>query len=233
MKTIRSLFTVLGTLACVYSAQAAAITEIEGNDTLGTAQNVTGSFSIGANADIGSQWFIDPTATPWVGITSNGGTSYDYYSFTTATFGTISLDIDYGYNHGGSVDTEIGLWRSNGAGSFTLISFLDDTNVTATAIPGVVIGFDGWNRGPDPGSTHSYDPGLRFRDMAAGTYVVGVGKYNTAFSNTGMTGVVLDSAATYTLQITANAGSVPDSGSTAVLIGLALAGLTAARRKRA
>ncbi len=62
---------------------ASDIGEIEVNDTLATAQNIDGSFSIGANPDIGSLPVANnPLTVPWVSIAGAGDDTVDYYSFT-------------------------------------------------------------------------------------------------------------------------------------------------------
>lgn len=225
---IRSLLFFGGVVSIpIAISEAAVIAEIEFNDSLATAQDVGAGFSTGANREIGSQWGIDPVVTPWVSITSSGGRGFDYFSFTTRAPGDISLDIDHGISLDGigSVDTELGLWRRNGDGSFALLGNNDDWSIT-------------WNVGDDspldPGTVFSWDAGLRFLGLPAGDYVAGVGRFAVDFDDSGMSpflaGNVMDDSDSYTLQITASGRRIPDTGSSLLLFSASAAGLLLGHR---
>ena len=54
-------------------ARAANTTEVEPNNTIGTAQNINNDFSVGANPDI-----QDAEMGPWVSIRASGDGTFDY-----------------------------------------------------------------------------------------------------------------------------------------------------------
>lgn len=136
---------------------------------------------------------------------SRGATPSNEYDYYsfTTTGGLITLDMDSGF------DNEIGLWNAAGV----LLAADDDTDYDngGTVLDAAIVDFN----------------------VAAGTYIVGVCRFNCGFGANGFITGSGVGANTYTLNISANQGTVPEPTSLA-LAGLALAGLgVASRRKRA
>ena len=77
------------------AASASVVAEVEGNDSLATAQNLDGYFTVGSDPNV-----TNAATTPYVSVISGpGGSNYDYYSFTVATAGSYGIfDIDFGMN---------------------------------------------------------------------------------------------------------------------------------------
>jgi len=158
---------------------AADTTEIESNNTIGNAQNIDAHFSLGANPDI-----QDATVWPWVSISADGDGSQDYYAFVVPAAGVTGVfDIDYGYIEGGSgsLDTELCLYALDG----TFLAGNDDSSI--------LDGAGGSVSGRDSSFTHLF--------LAPGTYVIGVGEYDTYCNPGGIGGNSPDTGDTYELQI--------------------------------
>lgn len=156
----------------------------------GTAYNLDPYFSTEYNADIGdaSGANISEVSTH-VSIIATGDGSFDYFSFTVFSDGLTGIfDIDYGYNYnsGGSVDTELALWDSTGA---VLVANDDSSFVSGAA-----------------GSVYGFDSFIQYNFSTAGTYFIGVAKYNSAADANGWSGNVLDTGETYTLQVALGTG---------------------------
>ena len=117
------------------AASASVVAEVEGNDSLATAQNLDGYFTVGSDPNV-----TNAATTPYVSVISGpGGSNYDYYSFTVATAGSYGIfDIDFGMN-----DFDPWLTVFDAAGN--LLTTQDDLGYT------------------DPGSIHRYDPYLDIR----------------------------------------------------------------------
>jgi len=170
------------------AAQATNATEVEPNNTLGAAQNIDNDFGVGTNTDIqyAETW-------PWVSISASGDGTFDYYAFTVPAGGiTGEFDIDYGSGGGGSLDTELCLYASDG----TLLASNDDSNYGNGA----------------RGSISTYDSYISHVFSAPGTYLIGVGEYPTDCNPNGMTGNTPDTGDTYALQVSLDAHVVDSDG---------------------
>jgi len=139
------------------AASASVVAEVEGNDSLATAQNLDGYFTVGSDPNV-----TNAATTPYVSVISGPGESnYDYYSFTVATAGSYGIfDIDFGMN-----DFDPWLTVFDAAGN--LLTTQDDLGYT------------------DPGSIHRYDPYLDYTFATAGQYFVRVGSYPSNSAATG------------------------------------------------
>ncbi len=202
-----------GSAFLINSANATIINEISGNDTLATAQNVDGAFSVGANVDI----YGADTNLPWVSINATGDGTYDYFSFTVAAGITGYFDVDYGRNQGGSIDTEIALWDSAG----NVLMERDDGS--------------SYQSSHDPGTVHGYDPSINYLFNTAGTYFVGIAEFYSSAQAGGWSGNTPDNGDTYTLQISLtdhNTGAPVPEPATMLLFGTGLIGLMGYNRKR-
>ncbi|MEQ8463977.1 two-partner secretion domain-containing protein, partial [Coleofasciculus sp. E1-EBD-02] len=135
--------------------------EVEPNNSINRAQSLDGSFSVAANPDVESS-----TTVPFVSISGTGDGTFDYYSFTVETAGSQGIfDIDQGNTGGaGSLDTELFLFNAQGG----LLASNDDAAITQGA----------------GGSSRITDSYISFTFETPGTYVIGVGKYdsNSEFS---------------------------------------------------
>lgn len=144
-------------------AKAAVIAESEPNDTLATAQNVNGFFTLDFDANIGDRTGNTSTWMPHVTIMGTGNDTVDYFGFTITTPSLVILDVDCGAGCGPlGQDLAIALWSGDG----TLLAYNDDD----FGIPGA------------GGSSDAYDPYLDFTNfglLQPGTYVVGVAAWHT------------------------------------------------------
>jgi hypothetical protein len=190
-----------------------SITETEPNDTLGTAFDLDGLFSTGANPDI-----VDAETIPWVSIAGTGNDTFDYYSFTVNAPGSRGIfDIDYGVDSGGNVNTSLGLWAGDGE--------LLKVNRDDTASPDIGQGSSSFN-----------DPFIDFEFSAPGVFVVGVardfGRDIATVGGFADSGLVLDPQDTYTLQVSLESATlVPMPGAAWGGLGL-IAGFGLLRRRR-
>jgi hypothetical protein len=199
-------------LALVAPAQASYFNEIESNDTLAQAQSMDPYFSLDYDADIGDVFGNNTSTTALhASVLGTGNGTYDYYSFTLSSAGTVILDIDYGMP---DLDAELGLWHADG----TYITENDDNNPTAGA----------------GGSSSSLLDSFIQTTLQAGSYVVGVARYSASGTNGGWSaGSGLIPAGTdYTLHVSVNA--VPEAETYAMMLaGLGLVGFATRRRMRA
>ena len=195
--------------------EAGLVTDLGGNNSMATAQNIDGSFTLDFSADIGNAAGVNTsTSIPHVTIQGTGDGTFDYYSFTVAGTSLAILDIDYGLTPGaGSMDTMLAVWAADG----TLIAYDDDEwNLSAGA----------------GGSVHRYDSFLQL-ELTAGLYIVGVSEYWTTALASGGWGHCAnppDLGDTYTLQVSV-ADPVPEP-MTLTLFGSGLLGLGVLRRRR-
>lgn len=140
-------------MACIFvqGVEAAIISEIEPNDSFGTAQNVDVYFSLDFNANVNNS-----TITPWVSISGTGNGTWDYFSFMMPQAGTQALfDIDYGMP---DLDSWLNLYAPNGS----YITRQDDGGVY------------------DPGTIHPFDSYLPYTFSSSGLYRIAVGRYRNS-----------------------------------------------------
>lgn len=138
-------------LGDVVQANASLIYETEPNDTLGTAQNIDGNYSLDNNPAI-----TNSTTVPHVTVLGTGNYTYDWYSFTVTQNGSsVTLDIDYTTN----LDSVLRLYTSGGS----FVTGSDD---------------NGYDYGSQPGQSTAYYFDSRLTTVLnAGTYAVEVSRY--------------------------------------------------------
>ena len=173
------------------TAQATNATEVEPNNAIGAAQNIDNDFSVGVEPDI-----QDAEIWPWVSISASGDETFDYYAFEVPAGGVTGVfDIDYGYTNGGisSLDTELCLYASDG----TLLANSDDSISSSNGAGG---------------STLRLDSYLSYAFTAPGTYVIGVGRFNTFCNSGGMAGATPSAGQTYELQVSLSAHGMDSDG---------------------
>jgi subtilisin family serine protease len=146
------------------------VAEVEPNNTLATAQTLNNqSWSLQDVSTINNA-----DARPHLTIPGTGDGTFDYYSFTIDTAGTVAtFDLD-----ATNFDTELFLYTA--AGQLLLAN--DDSSL-------------------DPGSTSNLDSFITHTFTAPGTYVIGVGEFDSQGSIGGITGDAPDPGDFYTLHI--------------------------------
>ena len=144
--------------------QAGSLLEVEGNDSLATAQDVTAGFGTGFNANITNLDGVNvSTLFPNVSITATGDGTFDYYRFTVAQDNSLGIfDIDFGMP---DVDIEIALFDEAGN------SLAEDDDFFAPISPNSEAIDDG------AGSVHGFDSFIEFIFSTAGTYTLGVAQF--------------------------------------------------------
>jgi hypothetical protein len=158
-------------------ANAGNLSESEPNNTLDTAQRVDAGFGVGANPDI-----VLAESWSWVSVSADGDGTFDLYAFEVTEAGVTGyFDIDYGAGGAGSMDTEMCLFGRNGE----VLIGNDDSNVTAGA----------------GGSASGSDSYIEHVFAEPGTYVIGVGRFNTVCNPGAMFGNAPDTGHSYVLQI--------------------------------
>jgi hypothetical protein len=188
---------------------AELITEVEGNNSLATAQSVDGHFTLDYSVNIGDGSFYANTSTtiPHVTVVGTGDGTFDYYSFyfpgPGSTSGKVIFDID---DTSPSLDSHLALWAADG----TLLFHNDDYDHRAGA----------------GGSISDLDSLIETYISTPGTYIVGVARWNAGIGAGGYTGgwanAELLSGDAYTLQISVEGVPEPATLSLLVLGGLAL-----------
>ena len=156
------------------------IDEVEPNDAIGLAQMIDlEDWSLNPNPNI-----LNATTVPHLTIIGTGDDSFDYYSFSVASAGDSAVfDIDLGDVFGGpgSADFELFLYDTFG----NLLAENNDSDISFG----------------EGGSFSNLDPYLEFTFAAPGTYVIGVGKFDSTGGVGGITGVPVGVDDTYTLQV--------------------------------
>lgn len=202
-------------LACISSANAILIGEVESNNSIFTGQNVNGQFSTGANANIQSAGTI-----PWVSISATGDNSFDYFAFNVTGPGAGIFDIDFGaIDSDTHIDTELFLFDSAGA----QLASNDDSDTANGAA----------------GSSSALDAFLSYNFSSVGMYIIGVGRFNSFFcvQGFGICGSAPSIGDAYVLQISLeNPGSgdgnpIPEPATLILLTG-GLLGMSSYRRKQ-
>lgn len=98
-------------------ASAAVVVEVEGNDTVATAQNVDAAFSLDFRDDVGDTVQNTSTMFPHATIEATGDDTFDYFSFTVAPGVTkLIFDVDHTSSTAAlqPFDTKIFLYDSGG-----------------------------------------------------------------------------------------------------------------------
>ncbi len=127
------------------------------------------------------------TTRPYVVISGTGNGTFDYYSFTVPNAGAVgTFDMD-----AANFDTELFLFDSGG----NLLSLNDDA-------------------GLDPGSISALDSFLSFTFPAAGTYIIGVGRFNSDAFGGVITGLAPQSGDIYQLNVSIDGKSGAAGGVT-------------------
>jgi hypothetical protein len=203
------ILTLVG-LLWVSNAFALSINSINPNDTVGTAQNVDGNFSLDPSPDIGDILGNNTSTTiPHVSVSGVGNGTIDYFSFTVTTPGSLGIfDIDYGRP---DMDSWLKLFTGDGS---VLLDSNDDSSSTT------------WGAG---GSVHVQDSFIQFVFLNPGLYVIGVGENVDDVMTEGV-----QSGNDYVLHISLQnplVEEVPDNGSTLLLLGGGLIGLLGLRRR--
>jgi filamentous hemagglutinin family protein len=133
---------------------AGTVNETEPNDSVGTAQNIDGFFSLSSNPDVESSSTI-----PHTSIAGTGDGTFDYYSVTVETAGSRGIfDIDNSASGSDGIDTQLHLIDREG----NLLTNNDDS------LPTVGAG----------GSTSSRDSYVNYVFESPGTYVIRVGEFD-------------------------------------------------------
>lgn len=165
-----------------FVANADPVVEIESNDSAATAQNIDGSFDLSFNPLIGDAAYVNTSTTiPHAEIAGTGDGTYDWYSFTVATAGSLGIfDIDCAWqNQSGecagsglttSFDAFIDLFDTDG------VTPLRDTDAYSDGYDDGSISFPTATQ--DAGSTGSFglDPFVTYTFATPGTYFIRVGE---------------------------------------------------------
>ena len=156
------LFTVMAAALLIGSgvALAAAVSDVEPNDSIAGAQNIDGSFSLDFDPNIGSAYTNTSESLPHATVNGTGNDTWDYYSFTVSQAGDgVILDVDEGIfcapEGCPGFDSWINLYDSSGQSLAT-----NDDESTE------------WGQG---GSISGVDSFLEYTFETPGTYYVAVG----------------------------------------------------------
>ncbi len=159
----------------IFSSISSIIQEKESNDTRATAMDLDQEiWSLAYHSEIGDRYSNTSKTIPHISINATGDNTFDYYKFTVANAGDKGIfDIDHGKNEGGSVDTYIHVYDSQGR----LVVYNDDRSTGAG----------------QGGSSHRYDSFIEYTFREAGTYYLRVGRYPS--------GNVVPAGATYSVHV--------------------------------
>jgi hypothetical protein len=211
-------FVALFVLASVSNVFAVSfdVTSLNQN-SIATAQNLDAYFNLNSRAadgnDIHDFSNTDTSTTiPHVTVSGTGVGTVDYFSFTVTTPGIGIFDVDYSTPGELGLDSYITLYTAGG-------SFVTDNDDNSTFFP--IFG--------DNGSVSSRDSFIQYSFSAPGTYVIAVGQYNEG----AMGGI--SPGNDYFLHVSienhAVVASVPDAGSTWVLLVGSVVVLLGTRRR--
>lgn len=175
------------------------ISEIPGNDTLATAQNIDGFFSLDFNPNIGDTVMNTSTVIPHVTIEATGDGTFDYFSFTVPAAGIRGIfDIDNTSttNIDTPFDAELFIFEPDGT--------FHATNDNANALTDGALG-----------SSTLLDPYLEYVFPTSGTFIVAVGRFNSiplGPPNAGLGGTMVKDGDRYDLHV-----SIPEPASWVLL----------------
>ncbi len=193
---------------------AANVVEVEGNNTLPTAQNIDGTFTLDFDSDIGDTAGNTSTSIPHATIAgSRSDATADWFTFTVATAGSRGIfDVDYAWFGSEFFDSFLDLYTGSGI----RLAWNDDYPATAGA----------------SGSVASQDAYLEYVFASAGTYAIkvsncciqvndGVVGYGPINDNglVFLTGNESGSGGTYELQVSLEApDAIPEPETWAMLV---------------
>ena len=168
------------------------VNEVEPNNTLASAQNVdlTG-WSTNLNVNIGDSNNVNTSTTiPHITINGTGNNTFDYYAFTVLNPNDVGIfDID---TTNGGFNSEIFLYDTLG----NLLATNDDSLLFSI----------------DNGSASINDSFLEFLFTTAGTYFIGVGRFDSTGSPGGITGNTPRNGDSYRLQVSITNHPIPIVG---------------------
>lgn len=183
---MRQLIATLSLIGFSNAGFATAISEVEPNDDLASAQNVDGSFDRSASPDIKHATFL-----PHVTIDGTGNNTYDYYQFTVEADNALGIfDIDYGYGNGNYLNSHIYIFNSSGEELA-----------------------NNWYSYPAygaKGSIHNYDAFLSYQFESAGTYYIKVANHSDSVVTDGRTYQLHISLSATNLSVDTDGDGMPD-----------------------
>ena len=161
-----------------YQGTLANVSEVEANNSISNPQYISASsFTNESNGDIQNSSGNNISQTyDHASVIGTGDGTFDYYSFSANAGKEFIFDID-----NNNFDTELFLYDTNG----NLIKNNDDSIETG-------------HSGTDRASfiTHTF--------ASAGTYIIGVAKYNSSGDSGGITGTTPSGGDSYTLNISSS-----------------------------
>ena len=207
LRLIAAAGAVATALLATAGARAGVISESEPNDTLATAQNLDGNFTLDMDVNIGDKTVNTSMLIPHVTVEGTGNNTVDFYSFTVMHDGGKGIfDIDFGYD--GTPNSDMALHLFDAAGTWLASNHTGDAS---------------WGQ---QGSTTSHDPFLEYTFANAGMYVIAVAQeFSTPLPDGRVGGSGVKPDTDYKLQV-----SVPEPATWA-LAAFGLAGLALLRRR--